>query len=86
MRKGIARLGKSGFFEVMARSLVAAGARPGMILHNCYPYRLFTTRLEVHDGAEKLGMTVVPNSIFLAHTLVILRLLRKTPSCFSMPE
>ena len=42
--------------------------------------------VEVHYGAEKLGMTVVPNSSFLAHTLVILSLLRKIPSCFSMPE
>ena len=50
------------FSEVMARSLVAAGARPGMILHNAYNYGLFTTGLGAHYGAEKLGMTVVPTS------------------------
>jgi len=50
------------FSEIMARSLVAAGARPGMILHNAYNYGLFTTGLGAHYGAEKLGMTVVPTS------------------------
>ena len=50
------------FSEMMARSLVAAGARPGMILHNAYNYGLFTTGLGAHYGAEKLGMTVVPTS------------------------
>ncbi len=50
------------FSEMMARSLIAAGARPGMILHNAFNYGLFTTGLGVHYGAEKLGMTVVPTS------------------------
>jgi phenylacetate-CoA ligase len=50
------------FSEMMARSLVAAGARPGMILHNGFNYGLFTTGLGVHYGAEKLGMTIVPTS------------------------
>lgn len=30
------------FAEVVARSLAAAGARPGMMLHNAYGYGLFT--------------------------------------------
>ncbi len=50
------------FSQMMARSLIAAGARPGMILHNAFNYGLFTTGLGVHYGAEKLGMTVVPTS------------------------
>jgi phenylacetate-CoA ligase len=50
------------FSEMMARSLIAAGARPGMLLHNAYNYGLFTTGLGVHYGAEKLSMTVVPTS------------------------
>ncbi len=50
------------FAEVMARSLMAAGARPGMILHNAYGYGLFTGGLGVHYGGEKLGLTVVPVS------------------------
>lgn len=48
--------------EVNARSLVAAGARPGMMLHNAYGYGLFTGGLGLHSGAEKLGMNVVPVS------------------------
>ncbi len=47
---------------VAARSLYAAGARPGMILHNAYGYGLFTGGLGVHAGAERLGMAVVPVS------------------------
>ncbi len=50
------------FTEVVARSLVAAGARPGMKLHNAYGYGLFTGGLGLHYGAEKLGMSVVPVS------------------------
>ncbi|MBV9078185.1 MAG: AMP-binding protein, partial [Methylobacteriaceae bacterium] len=48
--------------EVVARSLRAAGARPGQILHNAYGYGLFTGGLGIHAGAERLGMTVVPIS------------------------
>ncbi|RDI94889.1 phenylacetate--CoA ligase [Meiothermus sp. QL-1] len=50
------------FAEVVARSLAAAGGRPGMMLHNAYGYGLFTGGLGLHAGAEKLGMTVVPIS------------------------
>ncbi len=50
------------FAEVNARSLAAAGARPGMMLHNAYGYGLFTGGLGVHYGGELLGMTVVPVS------------------------
>ncbi|GAA2140429.1 phenylacetate--CoA ligase [Nocardioides koreensis] len=47
---------------VMARSIRAAGGRPGDILHNAYGYGLFTGGLGAHAGAEKLGCTVVPVS------------------------
>lgn len=50
------------FDEVVARSLVAAGARPGMKLHNAYGYGLFTGGLGMHGGATKLGMGVIPVS------------------------
>ncbi|HLW03251.1 MAG TPA: AMP-binding protein [Ktedonobacterales bacterium] len=50
------------FAEVMARSFIAAGTRPGMLLHNAYGYGLFTGGLGIHYGGEKLGMTVVPVS------------------------
>jgi phenylacetate-CoA ligase len=47
---------------VVARSIRAAGGRPGMKLHNAYGYGLFTGGLGLHMGAEKLGVTVVPAS------------------------
>lgn len=47
---------------VMARSIRAAGGRPGQILHNAYGYGLFTGGLGAHAGGEKLGCTVVPVS------------------------
>ncbi len=50
------------FDEVTARSLVCAGARPGMKLHNAYGYGLFTGGLGLHGGATKLGMAVIPVS------------------------
>jgi len=48
--------------EVVARSIRAAGGRPGMMLHNAYGYGLFTGGLGLHSGAERLGCTVVPVS------------------------
>ncbi|SFI47442.1 phenylacetate-CoA ligase [Bosea sp. OK403] len=48
--------------DVMARSLRAAGARPGMMVHVAYGYGLFTGGLGAHYGAERLGCTVVPMS------------------------
>jgi phenylacetate-CoA ligase len=50
------------FGEVNARSLAAAGAEPGMMLHNAYGYGLFTGGLGLHTGAETLGMSVIPVS------------------------
>jgi phenylacetate-CoA ligase len=47
---------------VMARSIRAAGARAGDILHVAYGYGLFTGGLGAHYGAEKLGCTVIPMS------------------------
>ena len=46
----------------MARSIRAAGGRPGMIVHVAYGYGLFTGGLGAHYGAEKLGCTVIPMS------------------------
>src|SRR6187399_338010 len=47
---------------VMARSIRAAGGRPGDLLHVAYGYGLFTGGLGAHYGAERLGCTVVPIS------------------------
>jgi phenylacetate-CoA ligase len=48
--------------EVVARSIRAAGGRPGMKLHNAYGYGLFTGGLGIHYGAERLGVTTIPVS------------------------
>jgi phenylacetate-CoA ligase len=47
---------------LMARSMAAAGVRPGDLVHNAYGYGLFTGGLGAHYGAEKLGCVVVPVS------------------------
>jgi len=47
---------------LMARSIRAAGGRPGDIVHVAYGYGLFTGGLGAHYGAERLGCTVVPIS------------------------
>jgi phenylacetate-CoA ligase len=47
---------------LVARSLRAAGVRPGDLVHVAYGYGLFTGGLGAHYGAERLGCTVVPMS------------------------
>jgi len=46
----------------VARSIRAAGGRPGDIVHIAYGYGFFTGGLGAHYGAERLGCTVVPIS------------------------
>ena len=48
--------------SLMARSLRAAGARPGDKVHNAYGYGLFTGGLGAHYGAERLGLATIPVS------------------------
>jgi phenylacetate-CoA ligase len=48
--------------RLMARSIRAAGGRPGDLVHIAYGYGLFTGGLGAHYGAERLGCTVVPMS------------------------
>jgi len=47
---------------MVARSIRAAGGRPGDMVHISYGYGLFTGGLGAHYGAERLGCTVVPMS------------------------
>ena len=47
---------------LVARSIRAAGGRPGDVVHIAYGYGLFTGGLGCHYGAERLGCTVVPIS------------------------
>jgi phenylacetate-CoA ligase len=48
--------------DLVARSIRAAGGRPGMRIHVAYGYGLFTGGLGAHYGAERLGCTVIPVS------------------------
>ena len=48
--------------DLMARSLSAAGAGSGDIIHNAFGYGLFTGGLGAHYGAERLGASVIPVS------------------------
>ena len=45
--------------DLMARSIRAAGGRPGMRVHVAYGYGLFTGGLGAHYGAERFGCTVI---------------------------
>src|SRR6478735_1301360 len=48
--------------SLMARSIRAAGGRPGDVVHVAYGYGLFTGGLGAHYGAERAGCTVIPMS------------------------
>ncbi|MBF0267038.1 MAG: phenylacetate--CoA ligase [Alphaproteobacteria bacterium] len=52
----------SNWADLMARSMMGAGAKPGDVIHNAYGYGLFTGGLGAHYGAERLGASVVPMS------------------------
>ncbi len=74
--------------ELMARSIRAAGGRPGDLVHVAYGYGLFTGGLGAHYGAERLGCTVVPVSGGMTERQVQLiadfrpRIVMVTPSYF----
>jgi phenylacetate-CoA ligase len=78
----------SDWADVMARSIRAAGARRGDLLHVAYGYGLFTGGLGAHYGAERLGCTVVPVSGGMTERQVQLiqdfrpRVIMVTPSYF----
>lgn len=59
---GYTRRDIDNWAELMARSLVAAGATRGDVIHNAYGYGLFTGGLGAHYGAERLGASVIPMS------------------------
>ncbi|QNN55853.1 phenylacetate--CoA ligase [Diaphorobacter ruginosibacter] len=48
--------------DLVARSIRAAGGRPGDMVHVSYGYGLFTGGLGAHYGAERAGCTVIPMS------------------------
>ncbi|MGI8524653.1 MAG: phenylacetate--CoA ligase PaaK [Pseudolabrys sp.] len=59
---GYSRKDLDTWASLIARSMRAAGCRPGMLAQNSYGYGLFTGGLGFHQGAETLGLTVVPVS------------------------
>ena len=48
--------------DLVARSIRAAGGRPGDLIQVAYGYGLFTGGLGAHYGAERAGCTVIPMS------------------------
>ena len=52
----------SHWADLVARSIRAAGGRPGDMVHVAYGYGLFTGGLGAHYGAERAGCTVIPMS------------------------
>jgi phenylacetate-CoA ligase len=46
----------------MARTLAATGVTEDDVVHNAYGYGLFTGGLGFHQGAERIGATVIPMS------------------------
>jgi phenylacetate-CoA ligase len=67
---------------VMARSMAMAGVRRGMLVHNANGYGLFTGGLGFHQGAERLGATVLPVSTGQTQRqIMLLRDLRAEALC-----
>ncbi len=85
---GYTRADLETWAELMARSIRAAGGRPGDVCHVAYGYGLFTGGLGAHYGAERLGCTVVPVSGGMTERQVQLildfepRIIMVTPSYF----
>ncbi|MEG0922338.1 MAG: phenylacetate--CoA ligase PaaK [Comamonas sp.] len=48
--------------DLVARSIRAAGGRPGDMVHIAYGYGLFTGGLGAHYGVERAGCTAIPMS------------------------
>src|SRR5260370_20522375 len=66
----------------MARCMTAAGARRGDMLHVAFGYGLCTGGLGFRDGAERIGMTVVPvSSGTTARHLLLLQDFRPAGLC-----
>jgi phenylacetate-CoA ligase len=59
---GYSRNDLATWSSLVARSIRAAGGRPGMKVHVAYGYGLFTGGLGAHYGAEAAGCTVIPMS------------------------
>ncbi len=69
---GYTRRDLQNWARMVARSLMAAGVRPGDRLHNAYGYGLFTGGLGLHYGGEELGVMVTPMSGGQTHKQIML--------------
>ncbi len=72
--------------ECMARSLWSAGLRPDDIVQNAYGHGLFTGGLGFHQGATRLGCTVVPTSSGLTERQIMLMKDFGATALFSTPS
>lgn len=59
---GYTRADLDNWADMIVRVLRNAGVRNGDIFHVAYGYGLFTGGLGFHDGATKMGLTVIPMS------------------------
>src|SRR4051794_7804838 len=59
---GYTRADLDAWTELMARCMTMAGVRAGMLVHNANTYGLFTGGHGFHQGAERIGATVLPVS------------------------
>lgn len=59
---GYTRGDMENWTELVARNMTMAGVKPGMLIHNANGYGLLTGGFGYHQGAERLGATVLPVS------------------------
>src|SRR3954451_18511785 len=59
---GYTRAELDAWTELIARCMTMAGVRAGMLVHNANTYGLFTGGHGFHQGAERIGATVLPVS------------------------
>ncbi len=72
--------------ECMMRNLWSAGIRPDDIVQNAYGYGLFTGGLGFHQGATKMGCSVVPTSSGLTERQIMIMKDFGTTALFSTPS
>ncbi len=72
--------------ECMARNLWTAGIRPGDIVQNAYGLGLFTGGFGFHQGAERIGCTIVPTGAGQTERQVMIMNDFKTTVLFCTPS
>lgn len=76
----------SQWAECMARNMYAAGVRKDDMVQNAYGYGLFTGGLGFHQGANRIGCTVVPTSSGMTERQITLMQDFKSTVLFSTPS